>query len=216
MKQKILIVGASGHAKVIVDIVELEGRYAIAGILDKSAPVGGKFCGYEIVGRDDEGEKFAGECAGAIIAIGDNFVRSLVAQKVGAFLPFVTAIHPSATIARDAKIGPGTVVMAGVKVNPGCTIGMHCILNTGSSLDHDSTLGDFASLAPGVVTGGNCSIGAYSAVSIGAILKHGVAIGQDSVIGAGALVLSNIDANVVAYGSPARTLRKRSRGEKYL
>jgi sugar O-acyltransferase (sialic acid O-acetyltransferase NeuD family) len=216
MKKKILIIGASGHAKVIIDIVELEGKYAIGGILDKNAPKGITFCGYEILGRDDDSAQFEGRYAGAIIAVGDNFMRSIVAAKVGRHLSFVSAIHPSATIARDAKIGPGTVIMAGARVNPGCAIGEHCILNTGSSLDHDSTLDDFASLAPGAITGGNCHIGEQSAISIGAVLRHGITIGQDTVVGAGALVLENIPANVVAYGTPARTIRERNRGDKYL
>ena len=216
MQKKILIVGASGHAKVIVDIVEREGRCVIMGILDRKLPAGSLFQGYEIVGRDDEAEKFSSTCDGAIIAIGDNYVRSLVAEKVGKHLPFETAIHPTAVVARGVAIGQGTVVMARAVVNPGCEVGTHCILNTAASLDHDSTLGDYASLAPGVVTGGNCHVGTFSAVSIGAILKHGVSIGPDSVVGAGSLVLTDIEANVVAYGSPARIVRMRSRGDKYL
>jgi sugar O-acyltransferase (sialic acid O-acetyltransferase NeuD family) len=216
MKKKILIVGASGHARVIVDIVECAGIYEIAGILDKNLPIGSRFQGYEVLGTDDEGGKFAGKVDGTLIAIGDNAVRARVAEKVGKFLPFVTAVHPAATVARGVEIGEGTVVMAGARINPGSVIGRFCILNTSSSLDHDCTLANYASLAPGVVTGGNCHVGEFSAVSIGAVVKHGVKIGAETVIGAGAVVLGDIEANTVAYGCPARIVRKRNHGEKYL
>jgi acetyltransferase-like isoleucine patch superfamily enzyme len=106
--------------------------------------------------------------------------------------------------------------MAGVSINPCSSIGRFCILNTNSSLDHDSILEDFSSLAPGATTGGNCRIGQYSAVGIGAVVIHGIDVGEHTVIGAGSLVMRSMESFVVAYGSPARVIRHRKQEEKYL
>ena len=153
------------------------------------------------------------------MAIGDNFIRSKVTARVREVcpdLPFVTAIHPKATIAKDVSVGEGTVIMAGVTINPCCLIGRFCILNTNSSLDHDSVMEDFSSLVPRVTAGGNCRIGGYSAVSIGTVLIHGIHIGEHTVIGAGSTVLKNLDSFKLAYGTPAKAIRDRKPGDKYL
>jgi sugar O-acyltransferase (sialic acid O-acetyltransferase NeuD family) len=219
--EPILIAGASGHAKVIIDIIEKEKRHGIAGLLDDQLPPGASFLGYPVLGSERDLQSFAdahGIMAG-IVAIGDNWLRSQVVAKILAALPgfrFVTAIHPSAEIARGATIGAGTAVMAGAIVQSDARIGEHCIVNTGASLDHDAVLEDYASLAPRATTGGNARIGAYSAVAIGAVVLHKVTIGEHTVIGAGATVLEDVPAFSVAYGTPARVVRRRQAGEKYL
>jgi sugar O-acyltransferase (sialic acid O-acetyltransferase NeuD family) len=219
--EKIVIIGASGHAKVIIDLVEKEGRYAIAGLLDMSRKPGDTVLGYPILGPEEsllDWQEPLG-IVGGIIAIGDNWIRKKVVdkmRKLQANFRFVTAIHPDASIGKEASFGEGTVVMAGAVVNPASKIGNFCILNTRCSLDHDSAMGDFASLAPGVTAGGNVSIGAYSAISLGANIIHGVSIGSHSVIGAGATVLQDMPDYTVAYGVPAVVVRERQKGEKYL
>lgn len=219
--QHIVIVGASGHAKVVVDILERQGEHRIAGLLDRSRPVGERLLGYEILGREADLPQLVEERAisGVIVAIGDNWVRSQVADRIAELCPqirFVSAVHPRAAIACDVLVGDGTVIMAGVAVNPSCAIGRFCILNTNSSLDHDSVMEDFSSLAPRAVTGGNCRIGAFGAVGIGATLSHGIRVGEQTVIGAGAVVLADVDAERVAYGVPARVVRERRPGDRYL
>jgi len=218
---KMVIIGSSGHAKVIIDIVEHEGRFKIAGLLDRYRKVGEQTLGYDVLGQEEDLPSLMKDHAlkGAIVAIGDNFIRSKVVARVAEVcpgLPFVTAIHPKTSIARDVSIGDGTIIMAGVIVNPCSSIGRFCILNTNSSLDHDSIMDDFSSLAPRVTTGGNCKVGAYSAVSIGAVLLHGVCVGEHTIIGAGSTVLSNIESHKVAYGNPARVIRERNPGDEYL
>lgn len=106
--------------------------------------------------------------------------------------------------------------MAGAVINSCCSVGEFCIINTHASLDHDSSMENFSSLAPRVSTGGNCIIGNYTAIGIGAILRHGVSIGNDTVIGAGSLVMNNLEDFIVAYGIPARKIRDRQHGAKYL
>lgn len=217
----IVIIGSLGHAKVLIDIVEQESRYSIAGLLDRSRTVGEQTLGYEVLGRTDDLPKLMAshKIAGVIVAIGDNLTRSNVVAVVKETCPdlsFVSAIHPKASIAKGVSIGEGTVVMAGVAINPCCVVGRFCILNTNSSLDHDSVMEDFSSLAPRVATGGDCHIGGYSAVGIGAVLLRGVHIGQHTVVGAGATVLRDLGSFEVAYGVPAKTARTRQPGEKYL
>ncbi len=217
----IVIVGSSGHAKVVIDIVRQEGKYNIVGLLDRFRSVGDHTMGCPILGKEEDLPHLiqAHDLTGVIVAIGDNFVRAKVSagiQEICPQLAFLSAVHPSASIASDVTLGAGTVVMAGVVVNPCASIGRFCILNTHCSLDHDSTLADFASLAPGVTTGGNCQIGPYSAIGIGAVLVHGIRIGAHSVLGAGATVLQSVDSFVVAYGTPAKVVRTRKPGDKYL
>ncbi|MFQ5767267.1 MAG: acetyltransferase, partial [Acidobacteriota bacterium] len=163
--------------------------------------------------------KEAHRLKGLIVALGDNYARFKVASRVLQIcpdLPFVTAIHPAASIGRDVSLGDGTVVMPGVAVGPGCAIGRFCILNTCSSLDHDSRMDDFSSLAPRATVGGNCRIGAHGAISMGAVLIHGIQVGEAAVIGAGSTVLESIPAFKVAYGTPARVMRSRKACDRYL
>lgn len=217
----IVIIGSSWHAKVVIDIVQKEKRYQIAGLLDRYRKIDERTLGCRILGREEDLPELIRihSIKGAIVAIGDNFVRSKVAALVRELcpgLPFVSAVHPNASIATEVSIGEGTVIMAGVSINPCTSVGRFCILNTNSSLDHDSVMDDFSSLAPGATTGGNCRIGKYSAISIGAVLIHGVEIGEHAVIGAASLVMTSIESCVVAYGTPAKTVRSRKPGDKYL
>jgi len=219
--QNIVIVGASGHARVVVDIIEKQSKYLIAGFVDSSRAVGEKIIGYEVLGMETDIPRLTitHKIAGFIIAIGDNEVRAVVAAKILKISPqaqFISAIHPQAIIGKEVRIGAGSVVMAGAIINPCSTVGDFCIVNTKASLDHDSSMGDFSSLAPGVTAGGNCNIGNFSAIGIGATIKHGVTIGEHSVIGGAAMVTQDVQAFTVNYGVPSKRVRNRIQGEKYL
>jgi sugar O-acyltransferase (sialic acid O-acetyltransferase NeuD family) len=215
----VVVVGASGHAEVVIDILERQGVYRIAGLIDRS--VKGQLMGYEILGTEADLPAIAGEreIAGGIVAIGDNWIRHRVVNALNALLPgfaFVTAVHPSAQIGRNATVGRGSVVMAGAVINPNARVGEFCVVNTSASLDHDSVMGNFSGLLPNASTGGKVLIGAFAAVCQGANVIHGVEIGEHTVIGAGATVLDNMPPRVVAYGTPARVVRSREPGEPYL
>lgn len=219
--EKIAVVGSSGHSKVIIDIIEKEGKYQIAGLIDNTLAAGSQIMGYDLLGKDEDLLYITKKHSlqGLIIAIGDNFIRARVANRIATSCPelaFVSAIHPDATISRDVEVGKGSVIMAGAVVCAAATVGRFCIINTNSSLDHDSKMGDFSSLAPGATTGGNCSIGAFSAIGIGATIIHGISVGEHSIVGAGATVLKDVSSHVVAFGSPTKVMRKRTEGEKYL
>lgn len=217
----ILLIGSSGHAKVVLDVVEKEAKYQIIGFLDPFRKIGETTLGYPVLGKEEDLFKLRSEyqIKGIIVAIGDNFLRAKVANRLRTIdgdLPFISSIHPSAVIGKNVKIGVGTVIMAGVVVNPDSKIGNFCIVNTKASLDHDSVMEDFSSLAPGVTTGGNCSLGQFSVLSLGCSVIHGVQIGEHTVIGAGSVVLKTLGPLVLAYGCPAKVIRSRVPGEKYL
>jgi sugar O-acyltransferase (sialic acid O-acetyltransferase NeuD family) len=219
--RNILLIGSSGHARVVIDIVEKENRYNIIGLIDTFRNVGETTLGYAVLGSDANIPDLAGKnnITGFLVTIGDNSVREKAVtniRKICPHIPFVSAIHPGADIGKEVSIGCGTVIMAGAVVNPCCSVGEFCIINTNASLDHDSRMGNFSSLAPRVATGGNCSIGNFTAVGIGAVLRHGISIGDNTVIGAGSVVMHNLGDFSVSYGIPARKIRERSHGSEYL
>ncbi|MCO6449587.1 MAG: acetyltransferase [Caldilineales bacterium] len=217
----IVIVGASGHGKVVADIVEQEGRYRVVGFVDTYKTADSDWYDLKILGSDLDLPQLVGtwNLSGAIVAIGDNWTRYQVTERIQSLVPqlgFVSACHPSAQVGRGVTIGAGTVIMAGAVINSDTTIGEGCIINTKASLDHDCILGSFSSLAPGATCGGNVTIGALSAISQGANVIHGITIGSNTVIGASALVLRDIPDFSVAFGIPARVVRKRDAGDRYL
>lgn len=217
-KPRILIFGASGHAKVVTDAVEKEGMYRIAGLIDNYKQPGAECNGYLVIGKvaDLPFLMQREEIAGGVMAISDNWVRSLVREQIEMTAPgfnFLSILHPGATIGSNVSIGAGTVILAGANLGPESIVRTHCIINSLASLDHDSVMEDYCSLAPGAITGGNVFIGAFSAVCLGAKIIHNVTIGTHTVIGAGAVVVSNIPAFCVAYGLPAKIIRSRKPGD---
>jgi sugar O-acyltransferase (sialic acid O-acetyltransferase NeuD family) len=218
---RVVVVGASQHAKYTIDAMVRQGIDTIVGLVDDD-PVGdNELAGYPILGRIGELPELAlrHDLHAAIVAIGDNWTRAQVAGRVAELCPsmtFATAIHPSAQIGARTVIGPGSVVMAGVVINNDGVVGGHGFLATSSSLDHDSRLDAFASFSPNVATGGAVHIGAFSAIGIGASIVHGVIIGAHTVVGAGSTVLGDLPDHVIAFGTPARVIRSRPEGERYL
>lgn len=216
-RMKVAIIGSSGHAKVIIDIFERSG-VVIAGLIDGNRARGEMTSGYAVLGDDADipGLISSGAATHVFIAIGDNALRWKVACRIGGAASFATAIHPSAQIGKNSSISAGTAVMAGAIIGPDTVIGEHCIVNTSASIDHDCRMERFSSLAPGSHVGGGCNIGEFAAIGIGACVRHRVTIGADAVVGAGAVVMRDIPSLVVAYGVPARQIRNRKRGDKYL
>jgi len=207
-RQRILVYGAGGHAKVVIDILERTEQYEITGIVDDDpARKGTHFCDYPILGGLDFLLGHGPE-EQVILAIGDNDARERLANRLESQgFEFATAVHPATSLARDSVLGSGTVVMANVAVNPGTTVGRHAILNTGATIDHDCAIGDFAHISPGAHLGGNVTVGSLAHVGIGASVIPGITIGAGSVIGAGAAVVTDIPPGMVAVGVPARVVK---------
>lgn len=218
---KIIIIGTGGHSKVIVDIIQNEQKYEIAGFIDNNLPIGHKVFDYEVLGKEQEINNLISKYKifGGIIAIGDNFIRSNVEKKIRLLcneFRFINCIHPNSNIAFNVVMGEGNVVMAGATINTSSEISNHCIFNTNCSIDHDNRIADFASIAPNGVTGGNVEVDEFSAIGIGATVKHNVSIGYNCIIGACSLVNKDTKSNSVYYGIPAKFIRNHKLGEKYL
>ena len=218
---KILIIGSSGHSKVVIDIVEKQGLYEIIGIIDSFKLVGQYVYNYEILGTEEDIPQIleTHNVFGGIIAVGDNFTRMTLYQKICAIKPdfhFVNSIHPKAIMGKNVVIGDGTVIMAGTVINSDVIIGKQVILNTKCSVDHDVKVNDFSSIAPGATLGENVEIGICSAVSLGANIIENKKIGNNTIVGAGALVNKSFGDNEIVYGIPAKTIRKRKDSERYL
>jgi sugar O-acyltransferase (sialic acid O-acetyltransferase NeuD family) len=218
---KLLVVGSSGHASVLVDAIELTGGYRIGGYLDDTLPRGTVRRGHLILGGLNDAASICAEQSinDVVIAIGDNWWRRKFYSDLTCKCPnlkFPVVKHPSALIAASAEIGIGTAILAHSHVGPGSRVGPFCIINTGSSIDHDCTMQGFASIAPGVFTGGLVQIGECSAIGVGASVSDRISIGSHAVVGTGAVVVRDIPDLVVAYGNPARVQRPRREGEKYI
>lgn len=220
-RKKVVVIGASDQSRCTIDVIEQENAYEIVGVLDKNLSKGDFFEGYKVLGYINELKQIVKEhdVYGGIVAIGDNFTRSRVVKEIKDDSPdfrFINAIHPSVIIGDNVQLGSGCLLMPGVILINNSRVGDHCILLTKSSLDHDSQLGDFSSLSPGVTTGGRVNIGKCSVIGIGANILHCKSVGDHCVIGGGALINKDITDHSIAYGVPARIVKKRRKSEKYL
>jgi len=197
--KKLFVYGASGHGKVVADIAEN--------------------CGYEVAGFIDDGEKenaisfekfltLKKESCVVALGIGSNMARKRVFEKLKAnSVRIVTLVHPKAVIAKSAKVGEGTVVMAGVVLNPDSLIERGAIINTASVIEHDNIIGEFAHISPGTTLAGDVSVGAFSHIGIGSSVIQGINIGSHATLGAGSVVLKDIPSSSTAYGVPAKVVK---------
>lgn len=219
--KNIVLFGGGTHVRYCIDIIEKENKYNIIGITDPFLEIGTEIMGYKIIGKQEEIRNLIRlfNIHAGIIAIGDNWTRKLVKDIILDLVPdfiFVSAIHPSVILGNNVNIGKGTIMMAGCIISPNTIIGEFCFFATGAILEHDSVMGNFSSLSAGSVTGGKVNIGEFTAVTLGVTILDRVVIGSHSIIGSGSLVTKDIPGNVLAYGSPARIIRNREIGEKYL
>jgi sugar O-acyltransferase (sialic acid O-acetyltransferase NeuD family) len=212
-REELFVFGASGHAKVIVDIIEQQGIYRVGFILDDNPELWDReFYGYRVAGGRDvllSRGKNSGLSRG-IVAIGSNRARASVAGwLVQNGFQLASVIHPGAAISRGVSIAAGTVVMAGAVINADTTIGDNVIINTGATIDHDCTVGNCVHIAPGATLCGTVTVGDGTFICAGAIVIPNLHIGASVVVGAGATVVRNVPDNVMVVGTPARQIHKR-------
>ena len=205
--RRLLILGASGHGRVVADIARLQGYEDIA-FLDDDPSIA-ECGGWPVVGRcADAG---AAGCD-LFVAVGDATARKGLMEDLPLEnLPVL--VHPSAVIARDAAIGAGSVVMAGAVVNPGARIGRGCIVNTCASVDHDCTLGDYCHVAVGAHLCGGVRIGEGVWIGAGTTVINNVSVCSGALVGAGATVVRDLVARGTYVGVPAKAMA--TMGERY-
>ncbi len=219
--KNVVLFGGGLHTNYCIDIIKKEGKYTIVGIIDSIKNIGEELFGYTVIGRQEQLKELISryDIHAGIITIGDNWSRKIVSDCILSQIPdfkFVNAIHPSTIIGMNVQMGSGIVVMAGCIINPNSKIGDFCFMATGSQLEHDCFLDDFASISAGSITGGKVTIGKYSAIALGVVIMDRINIGENTVVGSGALVTKDLPDNILAYGSPAKIIRDRSLGEKFL
>lgn len=189
--------GASGHAKVIIDILKSQNK-ELLGLIDDNANIE-SLLGYSVFQEVPMDSSL-------IISIGDNKTRRTIANRL-ADHKFETAIHRSAIVSEYSKIEQGTVVMQGAIIQSSCVIGKHCIINTGASIDHDCRIDDFAHISPHSTLCGNVSIGEGAWIGAGTIIIPGIKVGKWSVVGAGSVVTKDIPDYKLASGNRCKILK---------
>lgn len=200
---RLYIIGAGGHGKVIADIAWKSGYTDIA-FLDDNAV--GDCTGYPIRGTVNEAEALSDGNADFVIAIGNNKIRRMIAQ-MHPNLHYVTLIHPRAVVGSFTQVGIGTVVMAGAIINACAKIGKHCIINSGAIVEHDNILEDYVHISPNAALGGTVYVGEATHIGIGATVRNNISICKECLIGAGATVVKNIEESGTYAGVPASVLK---------
>lgn len=205
--KKIIIIGAGGNSKVIIDIILARKQAGedieIIGILDDDASKT-SLRGYPNLGPVESIEKYTAEADVFLInGIGSNTIRKEVCLMYSD-KKYFTAIHPSVLIGGGVLIGSGSVIMPGAIINADTIIGKHVLINTGAIIEHDNVIEDFVHVASSATTAGNVQIGETSMLGTGAKVIQGIKIGKDTMIGAGAVVISDIPDNCTAVGVPAK------------
>ncbi|MCD8290746.1 MAG: acetyltransferase [Prevotella sp.] len=189
--------GASGHAKVIMDILEASGKKVNALVDDNPKVTELKGCP---VLHDYRG------LSPFIVSIGVNATRKKVVEKLGDTI-FGKAVHPSSVVSPSASIGEGTVVMQGTIIQADVRIGKHCIINTGASVDHDCIIGDYVHISPHSTLCGNVHVGEGTWIGAGTTVIPGVRVGNWSVVGAGSVVTKDIPDGVLALGNRCKIIK---------
>ena len=205
MKDMLIIIGASGHGKVVADIAIKLNKWQSIAYFDDDDSI--KTCmGLQVIGKTVDVIKYKDK-AEFFIAIGNNLIRERIYRELENIgIETITLIHPSAIIGNDVEIGLGTVVMAGTVINSSSRIGKACIINTSSSVDHDNLIGDFVHIAPGVRLAGTVKVGNGSWLGIGSVVSNNLSICSNCKLGAGAVVVKDIEESGTYIGVPVRKL----------
>ncbi len=202
----VIIIGTGGHAKVIADIVLLAGDNLVGFLTeDRDKDM---FIGKPVLGDNADYIKYKDNYF--VIAVGNPDMRERLSNSMKG-VKWYTAIHPSSTISKiDTCIGDGTVVMANAVINPCAQIGNHCIINTGAIVEHDNVIEDFAHISIGTKLAGIVKIGKKTWVGAGAVVIIGINICEDCMIGAGAVIVRNIEEPGTYVGVPAKKIKSKN------
>ena len=199
MCKQLIIIGAGGHGKVILDSA-IKAGFDVAGFLD-DVPVKKDILGYSYLGSVSDIDKFAATHL-FVCAIGANLIRKNIDTTKE--IEWATIIHPAAHIGLNVEIGNGTVVMAGTVINASARIGRHCIINTSAVVEHDCVVSDYTHISPNATLCGGTHVGEETWIGAGVTIKAGVSVCEGVIVGAGAVVVKDITEKGTYIGVPAR------------
>lgn len=215
VREKLILIGGGGHCKSCIDVVQAEGRFDIAGIVENSGyqlpVIGYQLLGYPIIGTDDDLPELIKEYKNALITVGQiqhPYVRMklfTIIGELGGIFPVI--VSPNAYVSRTAMIGSGTIVMHHAVVNTGAVIGVNCILNTGSLVEHESSVGDHCHISTYAILNGQCRVGNRTFIGSHAVLSNNTEIADDILVSAGSVVLRSLDKPGTYIGNPLRKIR---------
>ncbi len=209
--ERILILGAGGHGRVVLDILSLAPRRRVVGFLDNNPAIAGRrIDGIPVYGPIDDLQRVAGELdiSGVVVAIGDNGTRRELTRRVRASgVALVNAIHPAATLASTVLLGKNVVIAAGAVICDRCQVGDSVILNTGCIVDYQTMVGEGSHVCPGVRIAGRVKVESGAFVGVGATVVPNVTLGCECIVGAGAVVISDVPALATVVGVPAQPIK---------
>ena len=212
--KRIVIIGAGGHGREVADILKGQDQTEVIGFIDDNRDLqGSEFDGLRVLGDWSwiDGQQKSG--IAVVCAVGLPQLRRRLTKRAESLgLSFADAISPLAYISPSASLGKGVMVFPYCAINAGAFVESHSILNVAATVSHDTKIGRYATVNPGAHIGGNVVIGEGCYIGIGANLIHGQSVGEWSVVGAGAVVTSDLPANVTAVGVPAKTIKRREEG----
>jgi len=197
-ESEIILIGAGGHAKSCIDVIESEGRFQIAGIVGLDSEIGSELFGYRVIGVDEDLPKLARSFPNALVAVGQiktSDLREKLYLRIascGFHQPAI--ISPKAYVSKRSNIGDGTIVMHNAVVNAGARIGENCIINSGSIIEHDVTVGNNCHVATGAVLNGGVRLNEGCFIGSGSVVRENIEIGDKSVIGMGLVVRHDLAA----------------------
>ncbi len=210
-KPEIILIGGGGHCKSVIDVIEAENKYKIAGIIDVPEKLGHEVLGYKIIGNDNDIPNFAKQYKYFFITVGHIKIPDLriklfnfVKKEEGEF-PII--ISPNAYVSKHAKVGEGTVIMHNVVVNADTKIGNNCIINNKALIEHDCFIGNNCHISTSAVVNGGLQIEDNCFIGSNSVTKQYISIASNTIIGAGAVVTKNITESGIYAGSPARKIK---------
>ncbi len=210
MKDSLVLIGGGGHCKSCIDVIESEGRFQIAGILDLPERLGQEISGYKVIGVDADLPRLAQTYKYFFITMGHiqspAFRIDMLSKLEELNVDIPVIVSPSAHVSSSARIGKGTIVMHQSLVNAEAIIGNNCILNTGSLIEHETVVGDHCHISTKAVLNGQCEVGSRCFVGSGTVLSNNTTIADDTLISAGSVVLRSLESGTYI-GNPLRKIR---------
>ncbi|QXB05529.1 acetyltransferase [Providencia rettgeri] len=213
----IYIIGSSGHASVITELIEQLNEYKIIGFIDDNKKSGGDFLNYKILGdlsyliEISKTKKI-----NVAIGVGDSNSRESIVNRLNdSNIIYPILIHPLAIVSKRSSIAQGTIILAKSIVSCNVTIGEHCLLNHACCVDHDCNIRNFVTLCPNVFIAGNVDIGNNVMIGLGCNIIEKIIIGENTYIGAGSCVVSNQTKNILAYGNPCKKVREKEHNDLF-